>query len=122
MLSRAVSIVLFLGLALAVPIQNPGPSGASPSTRLELTGPRTSSSPEARLVNDPETDRNKRHLAFGGIGIGVGLIGGGFSPYDHYGHGGYFGGHEEFYGGHGGHFGGHFGGPYGEDSIALNHP
>ncbi|XP_035890478.1 keratin, type II cytoskeletal 2 epidermal-like [Anopheles stephensi] len=110
----AVATVLFFGVALAVPIQNSGStSGAPPSTKLELAEPKSSTQPAARLADDPDADRNKRHLAFGGIGIGVGLIGGGFSPYDHYGHGGYFGGHEGFYGGHGGHFGGDFGAPYG---------
>ncbi|XP_053667752.1 keratin-associated protein 19-2-like [Anopheles marshallii] len=94
-------------MALAVPIQNSGSSGVSPASRVDSAETKTIAQ---SLANDPEADRNKRHLGFGGIGIGVGLFGGGFSPYDHYGYGGHYGGHEGYYGGYGGHFGG---GPYG---------
>uniref|UniRef100_A0A182K019 Uncharacterized protein n=1 Tax=Anopheles christyi TaxID=43041 RepID=A0A182K019_9DIPT len=99
-------------MALAVPIQNSG--SASVSTSLESVDSKATQQETRQLVNDPEADRNKRHLGFGGIGIGVGLIGGGYSPYDNYGgYGGYYGGHEGYYGGYGNQFGGGFGGPYG---------
>uniref|UniRef100_A0A182W3C5 Uncharacterized protein n=1 Tax=Anopheles minimus TaxID=112268 RepID=A0A182W3C5_9DIPT len=113
MLLRTVVTVLIFGIAFAVPIQNTGSSGSSPLSRLESAETKTSSQAATRMANDPEADRNKRHLGFGGIGIGVGLFGGGFNPYDHYGYGGHYGGHEGYYGGYGGHFGGGFDGPYG---------
>uniref|UniRef100_A0A182RT35 Uncharacterized protein n=1 Tax=Anopheles funestus TaxID=62324 RepID=A0A182RT35_ANOFN len=104
-------------MALAVPIQNSGSSGVSASSQLDSAESKTISQPTTRLANVPEADRNKRHLGFGGIGIGVGLFGGGFSPYDQYGYGGHYGGHDGYYGGYGGYGGGHFGGgfdgPYG---------
>uniref|UniRef100_A0A182UJS7 Uncharacterized protein n=1 Tax=Anopheles melas TaxID=34690 RepID=A0A182UJS7_9DIPT len=112
---RAFVIVMMVGMALTVPIQNTRSTGISvPTASLESVDSEANPQPATRqLANDPEADRNKRHLGFGGIGIGVGLIGGGFSPYDNYGYGGYYGGHEGYYGGYGNQFGGGFVGPYG---------
>ncbi|XP_058119760.1 keratin-associated protein 21-1-like [Anopheles ziemanni] len=114
MLRTIVIVILATGMALAVPIQNSPAAVERPSegaTRLESVDSK--SAVPASAANDPEADRNKRHLGFGGIGIGVGLIGGGvgIDPYDQFGYGGGYGGH--YGGGYGGHYGGGYGGHYG---------
>ncbi|XP_053672075.1 keratin, type I cytoskeletal 9-like [Anopheles nili] len=125
---RTFVIFFAIGVTLAVPIQNtPGASSSVEPTRLaavsvDRKAGQEATASEGPVANDSEADRNKRHLGgFGGIGIGVGLIGGGGfgggidpfyggygGPYG--GYGGHYGGH---YGGYGGHYGDYFGGPFG---------
>ncbi|XP_050091203.1 keratin-associated protein 19-2-like [Anopheles aquasalis] len=117
MVFRPVFVVLvaLAGVTVAIPIQNTAggsavaaPASSPLSTRLDKVEGKA-----AVASADPEADRNKRHLGFGGIGIGVGLIGGGFGGgFDPYDYGGPYGGFGGPYGGYGGPYGG-YGGPYG---------
>uniref|UniRef100_A0A182K0Y5 Uncharacterized protein n=1 Tax=Anopheles christyi TaxID=43041 RepID=A0A182K0Y5_9DIPT len=128
-------VLAAIGLAAAYPAEsqdvNPQPAVAAAAEPVELVQlvPVEEQSAVPESV-DAEGQRSKRHLGFGGVGIGVGvgLVGGGFGGgypgfgygggYPGYGYGGYYPGygyggyhrHGYRYGGYG--YGGGFGHPY----------
>uniref|UniRef100_A0A182MW25 Uncharacterized protein n=1 Tax=Anopheles culicifacies TaxID=139723 RepID=A0A182MW25_9DIPT len=121
-------VLAMVGWAVAYPAEQQEPS-SRPEPVVQLVPVEESSRPVPEAL-ETEGQRSKRHLGFGGIGIGVGFVGGGFGGYPGgygygggfhpgYGYGGGFhpgygyGGYRRYgyrYGGYG--YGGGFGNPY----------